>query len=94
MTRSDGGSFYGVEFSGDGNFLYAEADFMTPSSTSLFELDRAIVYQFNLNAGNIAASRTSIYTTFSQPLRGALQLGLDNRIYHAVRDESVLRTIE
>jgi gliding motility-associated-like protein len=94
MTKTDGGSFYGVEFSEDGSFLYTEADFMTPSPSQFFELDVAHVYQFDLNSSNIAASRTSIYSTSTQTLRGALQLGLDNRIYHAVLGETGLRTIE
>jgi gliding motility-associated-like protein len=94
MTRQDGGSFYGVEFSANGSYLYAEADFMIPGTFEFFDLISASVYQFDLNASNIIASRTTIYNSPMQTLRGALQLGLDNKIYHAVLDESILRTIE
>lgn len=58
---------YGVEFSPDGNILYVSTD--GPPSN---------VYQYDLNAGSINASRITIG---SQYMTGALQIGPDYKIY-------------
>ncbi|MGB5981571.1 MAG: gliding motility-associated C-terminal domain-containing protein [Nonlabens sp.] len=82
-TRADGGSFYGVEFSSDGRYLYTEADYMTPSPIQFIELDRSEVLQYDLNATDIRASKNILFTSTIELLRGALQLGLDGKIYHS-----------
>ncbi|MEO9501225.1 gliding motility-associated C-terminal domain-containing protein [Nonlabens ulvanivorans] len=93
MTRADGASFYGVEFSGNGRYLYAEADYMLPSTTVIYEFLRGEILQYDLTAANIAASKTVVHTDMIAPFRGALQLGLDNRIYHSRINESFLSVI-
>lgn len=93
MTRADGASFYGVEFSGNGRYLYAEADFMLPSTTTIYEFLRGEILQFDLTAPNIATSKTIIHTDLIDASRGALQLGLDNKIYHSRINENFLSVI-
>ncbi|WP_124980736.1 T9SS type B sorting domain-containing protein [Nonlabens xiamenensis] len=93
MTRSDGASFYGVEFSPNGRYLYAEADYMTPSVTQIFDFDRGEILQFDLTASNIAGSRTLVHQDNFNTFRGALQLGLDGQIYHSRINESALSVI-
>jgi len=80
MTKATGGSFYGIEFSGNGKYLYAEIDYYRPSATQVIDLDFGEIAQWDLTAASIAASKTSVYTDSFTPFRGALQLGLDNKI--------------
>jgi gliding motility-associated-like protein len=94
LTKADGASCYGVEFSANGNYLYVETDYMTPSSTSIFNFIRGEIDQYDLNASNIAASKNVIYTDALSPFRGALQLGLDNKIYHSRINRIGLSVIE
>jgi len=64
---------YGVEFSPDGSRLYTN------------QSQPCIIYQFNMCAGSpgaIVASKTQIGTS-PNGWAGALQLGPDNKIYHA-----------
>ncbi|MGJ8684839.1 MAG: gliding motility-associated C-terminal domain-containing protein [Nonlabens sp.] len=93
MTRADGASFYGVEFSGNGKYLYAEADFMLPSTSIIFEFLRGEILQYDLTATNVAASKTVVHTDMIAPFRGALQLGLDNKIYHSRTNQTALSVI-
>ncbi|WP_213521658.1 gliding motility-associated C-terminal domain-containing protein [Nonlabens sp.] len=93
LTRQDGGSIYGVEFSGNGQFLYAEVDYMNASTTQIFELIRGEIVQYDLTASNIATSATVIHQDNITPFRGALQLGLDNKIYHSRFQQNALSVI-
>ncbi|WP_338349814.1 gliding motility-associated C-terminal domain-containing protein [Nonlabens tegetincola] len=93
MTKADGGSFYGVEFSSNGQFLYAEVDFMNPSTTQTFEFVNGQILQFDLTSNNIANSRTVVYEDNLVTFRGALQLGPDNKIYHSRINQNALSVI-
>ncbi|WP_198439756.1 T9SS type B sorting domain-containing protein [Pareuzebyella sediminis] len=68
---------YGVEFSAKSTKLYATVNNYgsdgSPQGSSL--------YQFDLAAGNIAGSQTDIIT--AAQTAGALQLGIDSKIYRA-----------
>ena len=68
---------YGIEFSAKSTKLYTTvnnyASDGSPEGSSL--------YQFDLSAGDIIASRTEIVT--SAHVAGALQLGIDTKIYRA-----------
>jgi len=93
MTKATGGSFYGIEFSGNGKYLYAEIDYYRPSATQVIDLDFGEIAQWDLTAASIAASKTSVYTDSFTPFRGALQLGLDNKIYHSRLNQTALSVI-
>ncbi len=62
------GKFYGVEFSPDNNKLY----------TSIY--NTSSIYQYNLLASNIAASKI-VVSNDNTCCGGALQIGLDKKIY-------------
>lgn len=94
LTKSDGASPYGVEFSSNGHYLYAEIDFLNPSITSVFEQIRGEILQYDLSAADIAASKEIIHTDNLGHFRGALQMGLDNRIYHSRISENALSVIQ
>ncbi|PPK95885.1 gliding motility-associated-like protein [Nonlabens xylanidelens] len=93
LTRSDGGSIYGVEFSGNDQFLYAEVDYMNASTTQIFDFLRGEIIQYDLTSNNIAASAQVIHDDNITPFRGALQLGLDNKIYHSRIQQNALSVI-
>ncbi|WP_438969154.1 gliding motility-associated C-terminal domain-containing protein [Nonlabens sp.] len=93
LTRQDGGSIYGVEFSGNGRYLYAEVDYMNASTTEIFELLRGEIVQYDLTSSNIPISATVIHQDVITPFRGALQLGLDNKIYHSRFQQNALSVI-
>lgn len=93
LTRSDGGSIYGVEFSGNGQHLYAEVDYMNASTTQIFEFIRGEIVQYDLTAPNIATSAVVVHQDIITPFRGALQLGLDNKIYHSRLRQNALSVI-
>lgn len=94
LTKADGASPYGVEFSSNGHYLYAEVDFMNPSTTTVFELIRGEILQYDITAVNIPASKQIIHTDNLGHYRGALQMGLDNRIYHSRISENALSVIQ
>ena len=79
VILSEGGELYGVEFSTSNERLYV-------SNT----IGRKI-YQFNLSAPNIAASKVKVYEASQIP--AALQLGPDGKIYIAVYAENYLGVI-
>jgi gliding motility-associated-like protein len=83
LTKEDGGSFYGIEFSPDGQYLYAEIDYLTASRSSIFNFIGGEIAQFDLTAADIAASKRTIYQDNFLLFRGALQLGIDGKIYHS-----------
>lgn len=93
MTRANGGSFYGVEFSGNGQYLYAEIDYYRASTTQVIDLNFGEIAQWDLTATNIAATKTTVHQDSFTPFRGALQLGLDNKIYHSRLNQSALSVI-
>ena len=93
LTRSNGGSIYGVEFSGNGQFLYAEVDYMNASTTQIFDFIRGEIVQYDLTANNIAASAQTVHQDNITPFRGALQLGLDNKIYHSRFQQNALSVL-
>jgi gliding motility-associated-like protein len=72
--------FYGVEFSPNNNLLYV----------SLFNPSK--IYQFDLSASNIANSKSTIYNN-SIYFGGALQIGLDNKIYFCQENNPFLSVI-
>ena len=75
LTGFSTSSLYGVEFSADGNVLY-----VTQSGGNTCNL-----YQYNLLAGDQTAIEASRFTVGSVSSNGgALQLGPDGKIYHAV----------
>ena len=69
--------FYGVEFSPSGDYLYAN---FQPTSE---------LYQFDMNAVNIPASKINIGTGD----QGSLQLGPDSKIYQADANGSTIDVI-
>jgi gliding motility-associated-like protein len=71
--------FYGVEFSPDNSKLYV----------SVFS--PAIIYQFDLLSSNIEASK--IIVSYGQIAAGALQIGLDQKIYFADANNDSLGVI-
>ncbi|AGC77789.1 gliding motility-associated-like protein [Nonlabens dokdonensis] len=93
LTRQDGGSIYGVEFSGNGQYLYAEVDYMNASTSQVFDLIRGEIVQYDLTAVNVANSATLVHQDNITPFRGALQLGLDNKIYHSRFQQGELSVI-
>lgn len=81
-TPSIDGSPYGVEFSQQSNKLYV----------STFSNNTNTIFQFDLTQNNIASSKYRIYT---QPgFRGALQLGVDGKIYASIPGKTTLDRIE
>ena len=68
ILLSSNEEFYGVEFSPDNSKLYASV--VSPS----------IIYQFDLNAANIAASKNAI--NYGPLGGGALQMGKNEKIYY------------
>jgi len=97
-------AFYGVEFSPDSKKLYAEYDVFTGAVTqcdyypSLFtHWSQAKVVQYNLQADNIQDSE-HVFHTFSSgdymTARGAMQLGLDSKIYHTRLNSNYLSRID
>lgn len=68
---------YGVEFSPNSKLLYI--------TSSIFDTEddfvNSYLYQFNVEASNVAASKTIVNT--SQTVAGALQLAIDGKIYRA-----------
>ncbi len=93
MTKEDRGSFYGVEFSPNGTYLYAEVDYLEPSVFSIFEFIGGEIAQFDLTASDIAASKRTIYQDRNELFRGAMQLGVDGNIYHTRIDQNALSII-
>ncbi|TGD59382.1 T9SS type B sorting domain-containing protein [Flavobacterium humi] len=75
---AEGGELYGVEFSPDESILYI--------SNAWHKL-----YQFNLSAADIPASKFTLYDDNKYP--GTLQLGPDGKIYMAVINQNKIAVI-
>ncbi|MDT0687073.1 T9SS type B sorting domain-containing protein [Autumnicola psychrophila] len=68
---------YGVEFSPESSKLYVTANNYNENDV----LDNSELYQFNLESGNTANTRTVIHSF--RNVAGALQLAIDGKIYRA-----------
>jgi len=84
LSFPDSGSygFYGCSFSQDGSKLYASNMMDNNSGFSNSKL-----YQFNLDASSIVASRTLIFETDSNTMIGSHLLGPNNKIYFGIADQ-------
>ncbi|WP_041497125.1 T9SS type B sorting domain-containing protein [Nonlabens marinus] len=93
LTRIDEGSYYGIEFSPDGRYLYAEIDYQRASRSSIFVFIGGEIAQFDLTASDVAASKQTIHQDNNLPFRGAMQLGIDGNIYHSRLDQTALSVL-
>jgi len=90
LNISTGG--YGVEFSQTSSILYISTGVHSQSGNAP---GPAFVYQYNLNNTTINDINNSRQTIVSETgFRGALQLGIDGRIYYARSRESYLGVIK
>ncbi len=91
ITLSTERGIYGVEFSPDSNVLYLSYIFYVGFNFQL----RANVYQYDVSGGNQATIQAS--ATLVSPIQtieiGALQLGIDGKIYVAQFDQTYLGVI-
>lgn len=74
--------FYSVEFSPNSKILYSS------------EADETTIHQYDLTATSIPNTKFLLYKGNNQYNFGALQLGLDKRIYHASLMDKALSVIE
>lgn len=82
VLLSDSERYYGVEFSPSNSLLYVSSG------------SNGNVYQLDLNASNITASKTTIYNnTSGAHYPRSLQLGPDMKIYLAMSNENFLSSI-
>ncbi len=93
LTRADGGSFYGLEFSPNGRYLYAEIDYLSPSRTAIYNFLGGEIAQFDLSATDILNSKRTIYQDNFLLFRGAMQLGIDGKIYHSRLEQPALSVL-
>ncbi len=91
ITLSTERGIYGVEFSPDSNVLYLSYIFYVGFNFQL----RANVYQYDVSSNNQATVQAS--ATLVSPIQtieiGALQLGIDGKIYIAQYDQTYLGVI-
>jgi gliding motility-associated-like protein len=91
MTLNIGRGGYGVEFSQTSTMLYVSTGVHSQNNNAPEE---ALVYQYNLNNTTIDDINNSRKTIVSETgFRGALQLGIDGKIYYARSRESYLGVI-
>jgi gliding motility-associated-like protein len=88
--------YYGVEFSSDSSKLYASGKNIETSGGGV-SLNEVNIVQFDLDAANITASEYIVQRFPDEvgvEISGALQIGIDKKIYHAVPNSnlSVIRT--
>ncbi|WP_395057905.1 T9SS type B sorting domain-containing protein [Flavobacterium sp.] len=83
---SEFGELYGLEFSPNESVLYVTNSFYYDTNAFFNK-----VYQFNLLASNISASKLELYSGPLTP--GQLQLGPDGKIYLAVYNQTKLSVI-
>lgn len=79
--------YYGVEFSPDSSKLYASGMPIGLNEEGEAVLGRPEILQFDLAAADVAASRYRVHQFESALLgwiSGALQLGIDKKIYHSI----------
>ena len=79
LTMEAGQFGYGIGFSPNGNYLYISSSNDLPGSNPTNH--QSAIYQFDLTAANVDQSRTTVWN--GQAYRGALQLALNGKIYHA-----------
>ena len=95
VSVSDTRLYYGVEFSSNSTKLYASGLRLEQRGDTL-ALGGLQITQYDLQAPNLTASEYLVHD-FGSPLRtfvaGALQIGIDKKIYHAIPNErlSVIR---
>ncbi|WP_435577671.1 T9SS type B sorting domain-containing protein [Gilvibacter sp.] len=82
----NGNSPYGLEFSPDSNLVYTCAGVYDSDGFDFGE-----VYQFDLTAPDPSATRTVLSTNDNST--GALQLGIDGRIYRVILNQASLDVI-
>ncbi len=91
MTLNFGSGGYGVEFSQTSTMLYVSTGEHSQNNNAP---SQASVYQYNLNNTTINDINSSRKTIVSETgFRGALQLGIDGRIYYARSRASYLGVI-
>lgn len=78
---------YGVEFSNTSTKLYISTGIISEGT----QTSNASIYQFDLMASDINSTRFKIHS--EEGYRGALQLGLDGKIYYARSQKSYLGVI-
>lgn len=83
----NGGSPYGVEFSPDSNLVYTCVGVYDSDG-----FDHGEVYQYDLTATD--PSSTLVQLTTNDNSTGAMQLGIDGRIYRVIVGQSALDVIE
>ncbi|MEP2937139.1 MAG: T9SS type B sorting domain-containing protein [Gilvibacter sp.] len=83
----NGGSPYGVEFSPDSNLVYTCVGVYGADG-----FDHGEVYQYDLTATD--PSSTLVQLTTNDNSTGAMQLGIDGRIYRVIIEQSSLDVIE
>lgn len=86
---------YGVEFSPDSQLLYAEVDYLDPNSSNFNDIQRGEVLQYDLTASDIRSTQQVIYAEDDPTslFRGALQLAIDQKIYHTRLSTTALSVI-
>jgi len=93
MNLNVGSEGYGVEFSQTSTMLYVSTGEHS-QNVSQAARSQAYIYQFNLNYSTILDINNSRQTISSEVgFRGALQLGIDGKIYYARSRESYLGII-
>ncbi|MAU26168.1 MAG: hypothetical protein CMH48_12950 [Muricauda sp.] len=88
--------YYGVEFSSNSSKLYASGMGITTLDGEKV-VDKVEIVQYDLDAPNIAASEYLVFRfnkAINSFVAGALQIGIDKKIYHAIPGDrlSVIRT--
>lgn len=88
LTGSAANQGYGAEFSPDGRLLYVSA-VRAGSAGDPLSQQTAAIYQFDLSDNSAISQdniRNSIIVDRSNTYRGAMQLGIDGRIYRALSE--------
>ena len=92
MRLGPGVLYYGVEFSPDSSKLYASGMPISKEETGEQVLGPVEIVQFDLEAADVEASRYRVYQfDYLLPgwVSGALQLGIDRKIYHSVPGDAL-----
>ncbi|MGB5981468.1 MAG: T9SS type B sorting domain-containing protein [Nonlabens sp.] len=92
-TNTTANSFYGVEFSPDSSVLYTDMNTNSGGNGCGSTNTRAI-FQYDMSDPNGFNNATILWSGRNQPDRGALQLGIDQKIYVARACEGWLGVIE
>jgi gliding motility-associated-like protein len=92
-TSTSADSFYGAEFSPDSRILYTD---MNSSSGGNFcsSTNTRAIFQYNITATNGNNNPNILWQSGGETIRGALQLGIDQKIYVARACEQFLGVID